>query len=89
MNTVLFQQPLSEISWEWNPPSEDFKGYMVELSQLIDGKEKIAGSVAVNVSSDWTKFPRYGFLSKFGNISESQINEVMNNLKDYHINGLQ
>ena len=89
LNTVIAQQPLSGSSWEWTPPSDDFKGYLVELYQTVDGKEVVVGSVAVDVSSDWTKFPRYGFLSKFGAISDSQINQVIDNLKDYHINGLQ
>ncbi len=89
LNTVIAQQPLSGSSWEWTPPSDDFKGYLVELYQTVDGKEVVVGSVAVDVSSDWTKFPRYGFLSKFGAISDSQINQVINHLKDYHINGLQ
>jgi len=89
LNTVISQQPLSGSLWEWFPPSNDFKGYMVELYQIVDGKEVVVGSVAVDVSSDWTKFPRYGFLSKFGTIPDSQINQVIDNLKDYHINGLQ
>ncbi|OGS72662.1 MAG: cycloisomaltooligosaccharide glucanotransferase [Flavobacteria bacterium RIFCSPLOWO2_12_FULL_35_11] len=89
LNTVIAQQPLSGSSWEWSSPSDDFKGYMVELYQMVDGKEVVVGSVAVDVSSDWTKFPRYGFLSKFDAISDSQINQVVDNLKDYHINGLQ
>lgn len=89
LNTVIAQQPLSGSSWEWTPPADDFKGYLVELYQTVDGKEVVAGSVAVDVSSDWTKFPRYGFLSKFGAISDSQINQVIDYLKDYHINGLQ
>ncbi|MFZ2282285.1 MAG: glycoside hydrolase family 66 protein [Lutibacter sp.] len=89
LNTVIAQQPLSGSSWEWTPPADDFKGYLVELYQTVDGKEVVVGSVAVDVSSDWTKFPRYGFLSKFGAISDSQINQVIDYLKDYHINGLQ
>lgn len=89
LHTVISQQPFSGSSWEWTPPSNDFKGYMVELHQTVDGKEVVIGSVAVDVSSDWTKFPRYGFLSKFGTISDSQINQIVDNLKDYHINGIQ
>ncbi|MFO7673184.1 MAG: glycoside hydrolase family 66 protein [Lutibacter sp.] len=89
LNTVIATQSLSGSSWEWTPPSDDFKGYLVELFQMVDGKEVVVGSVAVDVSSDWTKFPRYGFLSKFNVISDSQINQVIDNLKDYHINGLQ
>ena len=89
LNTVIAEKSLSGSSWEWTPPSDDFKGYMVELHQTVDGKEVVIGSVAVDVSSDWTKFPRYGFLSKFGTISDSQINQIVDNLKDYHINGIQ
>ncbi|MDO9509829.1 MAG: glycoside hydrolase family 66 protein [Candidatus Magasanikbacteria bacterium] len=89
LHTVISQHALSGSSWEWTPPSNDFKGYMVELHQTVDGKEVVIGSVAVDVSSDWTKFPRYGFLSKFGTISDSQINQIIDNLKDYHINGIQ
>jgi len=89
LNTVLFKQTLSGSTWSWLPPSNDYKGYMVELYQLIDGEEKFEGSVAVDVSSDWTKFPRYGFLSKFGDMSDTQMNKVIDNLKDYHINVLQ
>ncbi|WP_299524890.1 glycoside hydrolase family 66 protein [uncultured Lutibacter sp.] len=89
LNKVLSQESLSGTSWEWYPPSDDFKGYMIELYRSVDEDEIAVGSVAVDVSSDWTKFPRYGFLSKFGDISDNQMNQVIDNLKDYHINGLQ
>ena len=89
LGQVIAEEPLTGTSWTWEPPSEDFRGYMVELVKETDGEETIIGTVAVDVSSDWTKFPRYGFLSKFGNTSASQRAGILNNLKDYHINGLQ
>lgn len=89
LNETLSEETFSSVTWSWTPPLADFQGYMVELYREVDGNEDIVGSVAVDVSSDWTRFPRYGFLSEFGSLSDSEIKDVLNNLKDYHINGLQ
>lgn len=89
LNEILAEEPMTDESWTWTPPTEDFKGYMIELYRITGGEEQIVGTVAVDVSSDWTRFPRYGFLSEFGDLSESEISGVLTNLKDYHINGLQ
>jgi len=89
LGKTLSEVPLSSTSWTWTPPSDDFKGYMVELVKNTNGDETILGTVAVDVSSDWTKFPRYGFLSKFGSVNSSQRNKVLDNLKNHHINGIQ
>lgn len=89
LNTILSEQSLTTTNWNWTPPSEDYRGYMVEIYKTVDNVEIILGTTAVDVSSDWTKFPRYGFLSKFGTMSENQITAVLDNLKDHHINSLQ
>lgn len=89
LNTILSEQPLTTTSWNWTPPSQDYKGYMVEVYSTTNSVETILGTTGVDVSSDWTKFPRYGFLSNFGNITDSQISSTLENLKDYHINSLQ
>lgn len=89
LGQVIEEENLSASSWTWTPPSEDFRGYMVELVKITDAEETVLGTVAVDVSSDWTRFPRYGFLSEFGNVSPAQRAGVLNNLKDFHINGLQ
>lgn len=89
LGNTISEEPLSSVIWNWSPPNDDFRGYMVELVQHVNSEEKIIGTVAVDVSSDWTKFPRYGFLSGFGDISENERNDILDNLKDFHINGLQ
>ncbi len=89
LGEVVAEENLASRSWTWTPPSEDFRGYMVELVKTTGGEETVLGTVGVDVSSDWTKFPRYGFLSEFGNVSPAERSDVLNNLKDYHINGLQ
>lgn len=89
LGKTIAEEPLSSLTWTWTPPAEDFKGYMVELVKNTDEEETVLGTVGIDVSSDWTKFPRYGFLSKFGNNSESERKLILNNLKNFHINGLQ
>lgn len=89
LNIILSEQPLTSTDWTWTPASDDYKGYLVEVYKMVDGVEVIVGTVGVDVSSDWTKFPRYGFLSEFGTMSDSQIAATIDNLKNYHINALQ
>lgn len=87
LNETIAEVPFSGTTWTWQPPSTDFKGYLAEVYSIQEGKEILHGTVAVDVSSDWTKFPRYGFLSKFG--TNEPISTVFADLNRYHINGLQ
>ncbi|GAB6123716.1 endo-dextranase [Dysgonomonas termitidis] len=89
LGKVISEDALSSTSWSWTPPSDDYKGYMVDIYEVIDGKEKIYQSIAVDVSSDWKKFPRYGFLSSYGKISGSEIQNNIETLNRYHMNGIQ
>ncbi len=75
--------------WSWTPPATDFTGYMVDVYEVKDGEEKVYGSIAVDVSSDWSRFPRYGFLTEFPIMTISAMDYVIRNLARYHINGLQ
>ena len=89
LGEVIAEETLASRTWTWTPPNEDFRGYMVELVKTTAEEETVLGTVGVDVSSDWTKFPRYGFLSEFGNVPAGERSNVLNNLKDYHINGIQ
>ncbi|SFN60866.1 endo-dextranase [Salegentibacter flavus] len=90
LNEVVDEENLSSQTWTWTPPSNDFRGYMLEVfSEDEDGEEVILGTVAIDVSSDWARFPRYGFLSKFGDIVDDKKEGIISNLNRYHINGLQ
>ncbi|UAL50214.1 glycoside hydrolase family 66 protein [Metabacillus dongyingensis] len=92
LNDVISKQKVkvekNEVHWTWEPPEEDFKGYLV-LVQLETQTELDQQTVAVDVSSDWSKFPRYGFLSKFHDMSNKDMESVISWLNRYHINGLQ
>lgn len=89
LNKVLSETPLTGKSWSWNPPVTDFTGYMVDLYAQENGREVVLSSIAVDVSSDPARFPRNGFLSEYGRLSEKEINKVMDNLNRHHINYVQ
>ena len=91
--TTIEERTLSpngnQLELTWMPPTTDFKGYSVEFKFIKDGAIVEYASTAVDVSSDWTKFPRYGFLSKFQDQSNASIEHNLNHLNTYHINGIQ
>ncbi|HCK99496.1 MAG TPA: hypothetical protein DHW42_05250 [Candidatus Marinimicrobia bacterium] len=78
-----------EINWSWLPPGEDYRGYLTEIF-LMNNEDTIDRiNIGVDVSSDWCKYPRYGFLSAYPLMSASEQSTVINKLNRYHINGLQ
>jgi dextranase len=86
---VVAENTLSGTTWQWTAPNIDFMGYMVDVFDTVNGQEVIYGSIGVDVSSDWSKFPRYGFLSSYPQMTTTAIDYVINNLNRYHINGIQ
>ncbi len=85
------QVPLSSLqyTWSWTAPGTDFTGYLVESFLLDDTTALDHVNIAVDVSSDWRVFPRYGFLSKFGAMDAGEIDAIVTRLNRFHINGLQ
>lgn len=76
------------VGWNWQPPGHDFSGYLA-LVILQDSRQVQRETIGVDVSSDWSKFPRYGFLSNFQAMTEAQIQSAIDQLNRYHINGIQ
>lgn len=89
LNSIVSESELLSDSWSWIAPAADFRGYLVEVYNVTNSVEKIFATVGVDVSSDWKKFPRYGFLGDFGQISDIKMSDVISNLNKYHINGIQ
>lgn len=92
LNKVVFEQAAAGNSWTWTAPSADYTGYMVDVYRTKeDGTEVILGTIAVDVSSSWTRFPRYGFVATFdaSKKSEGVIEQEMAFLNRCHINGVQ
>lgn len=70
------------------PPKIDFRGYRVEV-RIFDAKsrELARRSSAVDVSSAWTRFPRYGYIAHFGSAVPAE--QWIAELNRFHIDGLQ
>lgn len=77
------------VTWEWETPPDDFRGYLVEV--LLQQADRMIDhtNIAVDVSSHWRKFPRYGYLADFPEMSEAKQQAVIERLNRFHINGVQ
>jgi dextranase len=89
LGQLLSTAPLTTQKWTWTPPVDNYKGYMAVVVERRDTKEKVLGSIAIDVSSDWKKYPRYGFLSMYEAMTDEAIDGVLCFLKRCHINGIQ
>ena len=72
----------------WQPPETDFEGYLLQAS-LSDEEGRPVGicQTAVDVSSSFVKFPRYGYLWDF--TKEAAAEDKIEELARCHINVLQ
>ena len=87
---VVEEQPLSGSTWTWTAPSQDFTGYLVDIYTKNGSGETVYGTIAVDVSSDWNRFPRYGFVATYDKTkNQKTIDAEMELLNRYHINGVQ
>ncbi|HVU31784.1 MAG TPA: glycoside hydrolase family 66 protein, partial [Opitutaceae bacterium] len=65
-----------------------FTGYQVVVTAVSEAGRVIdAAGTAIDVSSDWAKFPRYGYLAHFD--ARLDAVGVVRALNDFHLNGLQ
>jgi dextranase len=78
----------SRAALHWQAPSQDFRGYFVDLRlDDVEGKELARATTAVDVSTDWSRFPRYGYLAHFDKGIPTK--EWISELNPFHLNGLQ
>lgn len=90
LGETIGEEPFDQNSWTWTLPSIDFTGYLVDVYEIVENQEVVYGSVAVDASSDWTVFPRYGFLSEFSSeITSEQMENRLGFLNRCHINAIQ
>ncbi len=89
--TVIEEQSATGTSWSWTPPSTDYTGYLADVYTTdASGKQTIYGTIAVDVSSDWARYPRYGFVGTYDDTKTSEtISQETALLNRCHINGLQ
>ncbi|WP_438432399.1 glycoside hydrolase family 66 protein [Gorillibacterium sp. sgz500922] len=93
LNDTLTEQTVAasggKAEWEWTPPADDFRGYLAEVLLKQDGKWTDRASIAVDVSSDWSKYPRYGYLADFPEMDAADMKKTVDRLNRFHLNGVQ
>jgi dextranase len=89
LSRVIGKEIIKDTTWTWSPPPDNFTGYLVEIFKKNPNHDSLVATIAVDVSSDWSKFPRYGFLSHFDSKTKKDMDAVINNLNRHHINGIQ
>lgn len=77
-----------ELVFQYTVPGEDFKGYLLEMG-IADrkGDLHVLDTIAIDVSSSWVKFPRYGYLADFD--TEVDPESKIQQLNRYHINAIE
>jgi dextranase len=89
LGQVINEHDISGNTWQWTPPTTDFRGYLAEVYETKDGEDIVRESIAIDVSSDWKKFPRYGFLSMFSSMNNAFIQNTVASLIRFNIKGFQ
>ena len=90
LGDIIADTLLTSRSWTWTAPTEDYRGYMVEVYRPAEDNDEILATIGIDVSTDWTRFPRYGFVATFG--SDKTLSKTRNEMKwlnRCHINGVQ
>jgi dextranase len=71
-------------------PHEDFQGYLVTVQLSGAGNRVLAErQTAIDISSDWKRFPRYGYLAHYNAGEGTDPQSWIADLNRFHINGLQ
>jgi dextranase len=98
VTTTLNSQPYSlsnggttTLTYTWTTPGTNFTGYSVEVTATNSvGSTLDSLNSAIDVSSTWTKFPRYGYVADYpSTINSTTATHSMWLLKNYHIDGVQ
>ena len=88
---VVSEQTLTGNNWTWTAPSTDYTGYLADIyASTGQHAETVYATIGIDVSSDWGRYPRYGFV---GTYDRSKTNDVIASevafLNRCHINGIQ
>lgn len=86
--TLQFAPGQHTVQMQWTPPARP-AGYSAHLELLpVNDIHTLNAATAFDVLSQWTDFPRYGFLSDFS-ADRADPETVLKKLTRFHINGLQ
>ena len=85
---TLTKDESESIKINWKAPKEDFKGYLVKFDLINKfGKVISTKTFAIDVSSDWRKFPRYGFITNFD--KDANVSKILEDMRNLQLNSLE
>lgn len=84
---VALDGQAGSLTFSWQPPENDFTGYLLGIGADAKDGQPLYAETAVDVSSAWVKFPRYGYLWDFTEAADAEGKIAA--LNRYHLNGLQ
>ncbi|MCG2715363.1 MAG: glycoside hydrolase family 66 protein [Candidatus Marinimicrobia bacterium] len=87
--TIIAPENTDFVEWIWQPPKKDYAGYLTEILLEKNHRRIDRVNIAVDVSSSLKTYPRYGFISKYPELSDEEINSIIKKLNRFYINGLQ
>jgi dextranase len=87
---VLKPDSSKDVALPCTVPPADYQGYLVTV-KLIDASGQTLGErqTAIDISSDWKRFPRYGYLAHYNANEGTDPKLWMAELNRFHINGLE
>ncbi len=90
-NTVVKTDEIGgKQSWSWKVPAQNFTGYLAEIYATDGIAEQTLATIGVDVSTEWGRFPRYGFISHYGSDKTvEQVKKEVDMLNRYHMTGIQ
>ena len=69
-------------------PETDFTAYAIEIYAKQNGKSADTAMTAAEVASDWSRFPRYGYLTNYTAQTDEALDATIGRLNRFHITGL-
>ena len=69
-------------------PETDFTAYAVEVYAREGGETAATAMTAAEVASDWSRYPRYGYLTNYTAQTDAALDATIERLNRYHITGL-
>ena len=85
----LDAQQAITVDFQLTLPLVDYTGYAVEVYLYNNDDELLDYDMsAVDVSSDWSRFPRYSYITNIEERTQEESKEILDRLRKHHINGL-
>jgi dextranase len=79
-----------QVQMRWTPPPQDYAGYLADVRLIAsDGRELARSQTAIDVSSEWNRFPRYGYLAHYSKEEGAEPDAWVDQLNKFHIDGLE